>query len=183
LRFGRDERIDGVNGAASGVSRPTATLFCGLPGSGKTTLARRLEAEGRGVRLCTDEWQARLGVSHDDTDFHERLQPILYEHGLNLLRHGVSVILEDGLWTTAERAQKFADARSCGARIELHIFRIAYATLWARLQQRSQQSDDAAYPITEDELRSAWSLFQPPSPEELLAIDSYAVHTCTPAGS
>jgi len=86
---------------------PAVTLFCGLPGSGKTTLAKCLEADGRGIRLCTDDWQGELGVDHTDADFHNRLQPLLYRHALTLLRHGVSVILEcpgrlaDGqLWFT-----------------------------------------------------------------------------------
>jgi predicted kinase len=61
-------------------------LFCGLPGSGKSTLAARLETEGRGVRLSADQWQAALGVGHAETDFHGRLQGVLYRHALALLR-------------------------------------------------------------------------------------------------
>jgi predicted kinase/ribosomal protein S18 acetylase RimI-like enzyme len=155
---------------------PTLTLFCGLPGAGKTTLARRLEAQGRGVRLCTDDWQAELGVGHADTDFHERLQRRLYQHGLNLLRAGVDVILEDGLWMAAERTEKFADARACGARIELHVFEVPYATLWSRLQDRRASADPTAYPMTEQALRAAWDLFQPPSAAELAEVDAYTVH-------
>ncbi len=157
--------------------RPTLTLFCGLPGAGKSTLARRLEAQGRGVRLCTDDWQAALGVSHADADFHERLQPHLYRHGLTLLRAGVDVILEDGLWLRSERTEKFADARACGARIELHVFEVAYEELWSRLRRRGSGADPTAYPMTEHELRWAWDLFEPPSAEELATIDAYAVHT------
>ena len=41
--------------------QPTLTLFCGLPGSGKTTLAKRLEQIGKGIRICTDDWQEHLG--------------------------------------------------------------------------------------------------------------------------
>ncbi len=173
-------------GDQSGERRaPTLTLFCGLPGAGKSTLARRLESQGRGVRLCTDDWQAELGVSHSDTDFHERLQRHLYQHGLTLLRAGVDVILEDGLWMAAERTEKFADARTSGARIELHVFDVAYEELWSRLQGRRSSADPTAYPMTEQELRWAWDLFQPPSAAELATVDAFTVHGggwATPSG-
>jgi len=153
------------------------TLFCGLPGSGKTTLAKRLEAVGRGIRLCTDDWQAELGVDHADEDFHNRLQPLLYRHALILLRHGVSVILEDGLWMADERTEKFRDARACGSRVEFHIFDVPYDALWNRLQNRNQEASLGSYPMREDEFRRAWDLFQRPSPEELALVDSYKFHT------
>lgn len=155
---------------------PTVTLFCGLPGSGKTTLAKRLEAEGRGVRLCTDDWQTGLGIDHTDTDFHDRLQLLLYRHALTLLRRGVGVILEDGLWMAEERTEKFRDARACGAHIDSHVFNVPYDTLWNRLQGRNKEAAPGAYPMTEEEFRRAWDLFQCPSPEELASVDSHKFH-------
>ncbi|MFI5734975.1 AAA family ATPase [Kribbella sp. NPDC051587] len=151
-------------------------MFCGLPGSGKSTLAARLETEGRGVRLSADQWQAALGVRHAETDFHERLQGVLYRHALALLRRGVDVILEDGLWMREERTEKFADARSCSARIELHVFDVDHETLWERLRLRNEQAEPASYPMTQDELRWARAVFQPPSAQELSEVDSYTVH-------
>jgi len=129
------------------------------------------------VRLCTDDWQATLRISPANADFHGRLQSLLYRHGLTLLREGVDVILEDGLWMKAERMEKFSDARACGARIDLHVFDVPYETLWSRLQQRDHAGDPTAYPMTAEELRWAWNLFEPPSAEELAAVDSYSVHT------
>ncbi|MGE3273288.1 MAG: AAA family ATPase, partial [Chloroflexota bacterium] len=35
-------------------------LMVGLPGSGKTTLARQLEAQYSALRLTPDEWHIRL---------------------------------------------------------------------------------------------------------------------------
>lgn len=167
-----------VNRGQSPLDRtvPTLTLFCGMPGSGKSTLARRLEAEEHGVRLSADEWQADLGVGHTDTDFHGRLQGLLYRHALTLLRRGVDVILEDGLWMADERTEKFADARACAARIELHVFDVDYDTLWERLRRRNDQAASASYPMTEAELRWVWSIFQPVSARELTQVDHYARH-------
>lgn len=155
---------------------PTMTLFCGLPGAGKTTLAKKLEAAGRGVRICTDDWQAQLGVPDADSDFHERLQPLLYRCALDLLRHDVDVILEDGLWMRAERDQKFADARACGARIDFHVFDVALSTLWARLRDRNANGGPGACAMTFDELQWAASLFEPPTSDELAAVDTHVVH-------
>jgi predicted kinase len=42
--------------------RPNLVLVCGLPGSGKTTIARQLEQETGAIRINIDEWVAALGV-------------------------------------------------------------------------------------------------------------------------
>jgi predicted kinase len=45
----------------SGVmSVATLHLMAGLPCSGKTTLAQKLESERSALRLTPDEWQVRL---------------------------------------------------------------------------------------------------------------------------
>jgi predicted kinase len=154
--------------------RATITLFCGLPGSGKTTLARQLESGGKGVRICTDEWRAVLGVPPEDGVFHERLQATLYRHALELLRAGCDVILEDGLWLAEERAAKFRDARDCGARIEFHIFDVELDELWSRLQRRGLQGAAGDFPMSRQHLEFAWSIFEPPAASELALVD--AVH-------
>lgn len=156
---------------------PTLTLFCGLPGSGKTTLAKRLEADGAGFRICADEFQAELGVPHQDARFHDRLQVVLYRQALALLNHGSDVILEDGLWTRAERQQKFADARRRGARIMLHVLDVPRDLLWARLQHRRATGPAGSYPMSEDELDWAWQVFERPTSAELADIDQVCVHS------
>ncbi|MBA8793990.1 hypothetical protein FHX74_001595 [Friedmanniella endophytica] len=151
--------------------RPTLTLFCGLPGSGKTTLARRLEADGAGLRLCTDDWQHAIGIGWDDPDGHERLQVVLREHAFALLDSGVDVILEDGLWLAAERTAMFAAGREHGARLAWHLLDTDPDTLWHRLEQRNATAASGAYPLTRADLDSARSVFEPPTDAELDAVD------------
>ncbi len=153
---------------------PTLTLFCGLPGAGKTTLAKRLEAEGAGVRICTDDLQADLGVAQQDAEFHDRLQVILYRLALALLDQDVDVILEDGLWTRSEREEKFADARQRGARIVFHVFDLPREVLWARLKDRQPLA--GAYVMSQTELDWAWHIFEPPTASELAEIDEAHIH-------
>jgi predicted kinase len=37
-------------------------IVCGLPGAGKTTLARKLERQPRAIRHCPDEWMEQLSI-------------------------------------------------------------------------------------------------------------------------
>lgn len=155
---------------------PTLVLFCGLPGSGKTTLAKTLEVQGRGVRICTDDWQEALGVDHSDDEFHGRLQSKLYEHALELLEHGQDVILEDGLWRASEREAKLADAHQRGAITEIHVFDVPVDEVWARLERRNRSLAIGAVPIVLEEFDRICRLFEPPGPAELARFDHYEIH-------
>lgn len=41
---------------------PRLVIVCGLPGSGKTTLAKALESKVKAVRFSPDEWMDALSV-------------------------------------------------------------------------------------------------------------------------
>src|SRR5688500_19148381 len=84
------------------AQRPLLIALCGLPGSGKTTVARDLERERGAIRFSTDEWMADLGVDFFD-GIRDNLQIRLDRLWKELLGHGQSVILEDGIWKREER--------------------------------------------------------------------------------
>ena len=157
-------------------SKPTLVLFCGLPGAGKTTLAKKLNKIGKGVRVCTDDWQADLGMNANPNNFHEKLQKRLYEHALELLRNNQSVILEDGLWMKHERDAKLTDAKSHNARTEMHYFDLSFDENWNRLEFRNKNLPHGAVHIDKEKLQVCWNKLQKPTSDELAQYDKVYVY-------
>jgi predicted kinase len=152
-------------------SSPRLVLICGLPGAGKTTLARRREAEIPATRLSPDEWMVALGVGLWDDEFRGRLEAQLWTLAQELLAKGHSVVLDYGYWRRAERDEKRLVARSLGVKVELHYLEASIEELEQRLERRNSSVEWRDFPITREHLE-AWSLiFEPPGPEELSLFD------------
>jgi predicted kinase len=128
------------------MSPPSSTrliLVCGLPGSGKTTLTRRLPDEGAAIRLCPDERMAGLGIDLWDEGFRGRLEAQLWDL-TQVLRRGQSVVLEFGFWSRAERDQKRLRARALGVTVELHCLHAPIDELARRLAPATRRTRRSA---------------------------------------
>ena len=150
-----------------------ATLFliCGLPGAGKTTLAKQLEQTHAALRLCPDEWIAEILVDVNDTAEMDRLramvEAIQWTMAKRLLVLGTNVILENGFWSRAERATYRAEAAALGAQVELHYLEVSQDELWARLAKRNANLPPGTFAVTEAQLDLWWSWFEAPTEDEL----------------
>jgi predicted kinase len=152
---------------SSGIRRPTLFLLCGLPGSGKTTLARKLEEERRAVRLTPDEWLRLLfGGDRARADAHRTsIEGLQWEVAVRALGEGADVILDWGFWSRAERDDFRARARSLGALAEVRFLDATDEDLFSRLGERA--AAPLALRVSADELK-AWSrAFERPTPDEL----------------
>ena len=125
--------------------QPRLVLLCGLPASGKTTLARELADAYGAVRLNPDEWESALDVDPFDEGFQARLEAEFWELTQRLLVLGTSVVLEWGFWARSERDEKREAARTLGVAVELRFLDAPHEELVRRVEARHAAGGIAIY--------------------------------------
>ena len=152
-----------------GPSRgPRLIVICGLPGSGKTTLARGLETRMGAIRFCPDEWMDALRIDVYDEDRRARIEALQWKLTQDLLAHGLMVIIEWGTWGRSERDALRHGARALGAAVELHFVHAPEEVLLERILRRGMENP----PITEEALAAWYRAFQAPTAEEMALYDA-----------
>src|SRR5919199_3132284 len=140
----------------------TLHLIVGLPCSGKTTLAQKLEHELPALRLTPDEWQLRLfGQDAEEPEHnarHELIEALLWELASRALVLGTNVILDFGFWAREEREDYRSRAKRLGASSEVHFLDVPEEELLRRLARRNAQRSLMAFHITE-EMMQPWIAF------------------------
>ncbi len=169
-----------------GVRRPAAVgtvhLLTGLPGAGKTTLARQLEAQHAALRLTPDEWMNPLFGAGESGEKRWVLEAdLLWGVAARALTLGVDVILDYGCWAREERDLFRARAAALGAAFELHVLQVPIEVLWERLDHRNRQRPPDTFAVTREELDEWVSWYEVPGPDELTATDQppVTVHVWT----
>ncbi len=146
---------------------PRLIVICGLPGAGKTTLARTLESRLRAVRLNPDEWMSALSISLWDESVRARVEALQWSLAQRLLETGNIVIIEWGTWSRSERNVLWAGARALGAAVELHLVTAPLDVLWERIELRAAEYP----PITRDQLAQWQDMFEAPTQDEMALYD------------
>lgn len=151
---------------------PTLFLVVGLPGSGKTVRARELAAEHSALRLTPDEWMISLFGADDRHQTRPGgkrwlLEGRLVALALDLLRLGVSVVVDFGLWSRDERSALRWLAGSVGAGCEVVYLPVDRDVQWSRIQARWDSAPDTSFPMAEEEIDRWMASFEVPDADEL----------------
>lgn len=144
-------------------------LVCGLPGSGKTTLAKQLEKERNAIRFCPDEWLQELGISLWDADARAKLEQRFWRLAQDIALGGSTAILENGFWSKAERDEYLKVARERGFGVELRALFVPKEETRRRLSARGMEGDDQ---ILSEKLDEYYELFETPTKAELSLYDN-----------
>jgi predicted kinase len=142
-------------------------LICGLPGAGKTTLARQLENSLPALRLAPDEWMSRIVGDGYQEDKRAAIEVVQWDIAARALRLGVDVILENGFWTRQERDHFRSRAAEAGAKTKLHFCDVPHAELSRRLAERNHMLPPDTFRVHQVQLDSYWNMFEPPTPDEI----------------
>jgi predicted kinase len=142
-------------------------IVCGLPGAGKTTLAKSLEDRLQAIRLSADEWMEALSLDLYDEDRRRKIEALQWTFGKDLLACGLILIVEWGTWARSERDQLRLEARALGAAVELHYLFVPVDVLFERIQRRGIEIP----PIKRAALARWAEAFQAPKPEEIALFD------------
>jgi predicted kinase len=148
-------------------------IVCGLPGSGKTTTAIRLQQEYSAIRLSADDWMTSLSVNLHDEGFRAKIEALQWRLGKELLGFGLTVIIEWGAWARTERDRFRTEARSLGALVWLYYLSAPIDVLFDRIQRRGAEDP----PIRREEVSEWAKVFQAPTTEEMALYDQVTTDT------
>jgi predicted kinase len=151
--------------------RPTTLyLLCGKIAAGKSTLATSLAARPATLLISQDHWMPILFPTENRTidDFARlsaRLRAAMGPHIVDILRHGLSVVLDFPANTVSYRAWMRSLITEADVAHELHVLDLPDTICKERLRQRNE-SGKHPYQVSEATYDLFTSYFVPPTPDE-----------------
>ena len=156
-------------------SNATLHMLCGKIAAGKSTLSARLGEAEKTIVISEDRWIAQLYGRELKTlaDFFERcdrLRATLAPHIVDLLRVGVSVVLDFHANTVRSRQRMRALFEEAGASHQLHFLDVPDEVCRARMHARKAAGGDG---VSDAEFDHVTSFFVPPDASEGFNVIQY----------
>jgi predicted kinase len=142
-------------------------LTVGLPGCGKTTAARKFEAEHDAIRLTADEWVKALYGAENPSPARDVIEGRLISIALRAVRLGTNVALDFGLWSRDERSALRYVGAQAGGSVVMWFAPITLEEQRRRHEMRIAAEPHTSWPMTEESIATWASSFDVPSAGEL----------------
>jgi predicted kinase len=151
-------------------------FFCGKMGSGKSTLSRKMSEELNAILLSEDEWLSTIYPEEiqnfdDYIKYSRRLKPLLKTHVRNILKAGLSVVMDFPANTINQRVWFKEIFLFENIPHKLIYLDVDDKTCLEGIRKRRQTNPERAQFDTEDVFQHVTSFFQPPSPDEGFFIE------------
>lgn len=152
------------------TDRATLYLFCGKAASGKSTLAAELAERHGALLIAEDFWTSRLFGPElkelaDYVRLSRRLKEAMGPHLVDLLRAGVSIVLDFQANTRAARSWMKGIVDASGADHQLHFLDLDNEVCRTRLHVRNA-SGTHEFILSDAQFDLFTSLFEPPEDDE-----------------
>lgn len=153
-----------------GAHPATLYLICGKIGAGKSTLAKRLASRPATLLISEDHWTSNLFAGELDTleDYARlsaRLRAAMAPHIVDILRHGLSVVLDFPANTVRIRNWMRLLIADAQVTHELHLLDIPDEICRRRLHQRNAGGQHP-FQVSDDEYDQFMRYFVPPTADE-----------------
>jgi predicted kinase len=148
---------------------PLVFILHGYLGVGKTTLARKLEADHAAIRFTHDEWiRALYGNDPPETffaDYAARVSGLIEATWTRCLKLGLNIVLDFGFWSRSERDRTRALVAQFGGECRLYHLTCPDEIARRRIERRNENLDSSLFiaPATYDALKAR---FEPLDPDE-----------------
>lgn len=131
-------------------------MVCGLPGTGKTTVAKELESITGGIVIRTDEIRKQIFSDPQYTEKEkQKVYDAFFRTAESLLRTGRNVILDATFYKKEQRKAAVDMARKAGSGALVIEVRCDERTVEKRLRKRKGGLSDADYGVYR-KIKSLW---------------------------
>jgi predicted kinase len=160
---------------------PILHLICGLPGAGKTELAKTIAASTDAFRFEPDEWIKDIWADKAESEgnqYRNQIEKLQWKIARQALSRSIDVIIEWGTWGRNEREKLRDEAKALGAMVKLYYLNVPRDLLKQRILNRNRQPGPHDFHIPEPEIETflddCFRAFQAPTEEELTTYDEIA---------
>ncbi|AJQ96598.1 AAA family ATPase [Gynuella sunshinyii] len=159
------------------MNKGCAYLLTGKVASGKTTYARKMEAEKKAVFLSIDELQLCIFGSSPTREqldnSYDGAREYQFKEALKFLENGIDVFFDWGLWKKTERLKYKEQLQKHGFEVVIVYFKVSAEKRLEWNSKRNAGGDVASFKIEPHDVALFDSMYEEPTEEEYDLLITY----------